>query len=267
MEALKKIFLILVIVASGAFSFRIITQKPCEKPLTYRIGAWSNAFGISKEDFLSAVQSAEAVWEDPSGRDLFAYDVDGTIAVNLVYDSRQKTSDDTRKLETRINQVGQSLESLKSDIDASKLAYEQAVVDYTNLLNKSPRTPEARAVLEKKRLEANTLADKTKALIEKHNLLVENVNSNIAAVNKSSEAEFEQGLYVSNEKGQKIDIYEFNDRSDLVFVLAHELGHALGMEHNDDPESVMYYKSSGASLVLSPADLESLNVACQIGVE
>ncbi|OIO51574.1 hypothetical protein COY93_00695 [Candidatus Uhrbacteria bacterium CG_4_10_14_0_8_um_filter_58_22] len=46
----------------------------------------------------------------------------------------------------------------------------------------------------------------------------------------------EQGIYGSG----TINVYQFDDHEDLVMLLTHEFGHALGLGHDGDPQSVMF---------------------------
>ena len=72
----------------------------------------------------------------------------------------------------------------------------------------------------------------------------------------------EEGLYVSDDKGRKIDIYFNISKDETVHTLAHEMGHALGIGHVQDANSIMYPKTN-IVLSLSVDDINALNKACE----
>ena len=60
---------------------------------------------------------------------------------------------------------------------------------------------------------------------------------------------FHKGEY----DGKDITIYQYRDLADLILILTHELGHALGLAHVNDPKAVMYE-------ILGKQDLETLTL-------
>ena len=90
------------------------------------------------------------------------------------------------------------------------------------------------------------------------NISVDQYNSISGGLGES----FEEGVYESDGLNSKIDIYEFNSREKLVRVLAHELGHALGLDHVDDPKAIMYKLNQDNNTILTEADLTLLKTRC-----
>ena len=305
MKFLANVALSFFIIASALFfvnerGLTFLEPVACEEPLTYAVGSFDRRFNISHVDFLEALTLAEAIWEEPSDRNLFIYSPEeADLPVNLVYDYRQETTSTLSNLGETLERNEEAYNTLRATYLGLKASYDKATAVYDSRLpafntandafalqveawNDGPRTSKnefenlgkARSALEReaeelKRLEneLNKVVVEINQLVEELNSTAEHLNLNVDRYNTigSSRGEtFTGGIYYENNNEQGIDIFEFSNRDKLVRILAHELGHALGLEHTNDPEGIMYYLNQGESTTLSPTDLDSLEILCGI---
>lgn len=286
----------LVILGCVGGAYYVLTKNPCDAPIEYSLGRFDAKFGISKADFLADAAAAEKMWESAIGKDLFKYSTDGSLTINLMYDERQATADQNRALGAQVDQtqaqaqqVKIAFENLKARYESerdqyqalsaqlsSRLAAYNAQVDSWNKQGGAPASEYKKLQAEKAdlqtlrnqvelmRTEVNSLADQVNASVSQYNALVKSENAVIHVINQSADREFEQGEYVSDASGRRINVYEFEGKTKLIRLLAHEMGHALGLDHNDDPDSIMYYLNKSQVMELSDSDLAALKNICRI---
>lgn len=276
---------------------RILNKiDPCPTPITYSIGQFDTKFDITEDEFKSAIKEAEDIWEKASGRDLFNYSPEGEMKVSLIYDSRQESTTEIGNLDDNLsrdnnyylllksqyeslvsqyNKDNQELNSLVSSYNQKSLLYDSKVRSWNkksgsqeeyNQLNQEKKELENSALIIKdKQNEVNAAASRINQLAGQLNTLASNLNLNIAKYNnvvQSTDQEFEQGNYISGPDSNEINIYQFENREKLVRVLAHELGHALGINHIDNSEDIMYAYNIGKSKTITETDLMELSRVC-----
>lgn len=281
--------------------FYFFPSVPCAEPIPYNLGTFDTKFNISQKYFLSALADAEAIWEKPYGKELFSYNPEysasDVLKVNLIYDYRQQATSKLSSLGIVVQDNRDSYESLKTKFNALKIEHDRLLSDFNTRVqafnmrqlayekevtfwNKKGGAPEdeynklqaERSALDAESKELQKMEDKVNDMTDEINALVVVLNRLAASlnisvdkyntINESRGESFEEGLYIQEGQKRQIDIYEFSDRSKLVRVLAHELGHALGLDHVEDAKAIMYKLNQGEGLLLTGADLEALKAIC-----
>jgi predicted Zn-dependent protease len=277
-KSLGFVFLLFILIGASYQCKDIIENKiemvvdklrtPCSKPITYSIGDFDTRFDISQEYFLSALSDAEAIWEKPIGRDLFTYaSTTGKLKVNLVYDYRQQTTSKLASINKNSKNDRQKYDNLKIKLDALTAQlnilekdYEYRVSVYKQDHQNYEELVKLLAIINEKVAEINSNIYELNRLREILNVSVKHYNTVIDSRGDS----FEEGIYQNDGINRHIDVYQFSNREKLVRVLAHELGHALGLEHLDDKKSIMYEVDLGNIQSLSEVDVEAIKRNCQI---
>lgn len=277
----RKIFNLLLIAGLLIFLFlekdkivynvNFLLASPCDKPITYQIGEVDKGYGLTPPQFLEKVEEANRIWSAVVGKNLFANEPNGEITISLIYSERQSMADS-------LNQLEQDLKSGKKSLDLSITEYKKLQADFSqkleafnqevDLWNKRGGAPEdvfSQLINQQNKLKSE--ADRLNNMASQLNLSVEQYNLGVSQFNQGAQ-NFNQAIIDKPEAGiyqgslGKIDIYLTSSDTELIHTLAHEMGHAWGLNHISDPQSITYPMTSE---VIQPdsQETETLQTYCQ----
>jgi len=255
-----------------------LEYSACDTPIYYSIGGVDEKFGVKKEKLLSSVNRAAQIWNKEAGRDIFLYTMDedlgskvAPLRIHFKYDKRQA-------LTTQIGQLAGKVYKDESSLKAAIADYEAKVADFNSRMEafnaevqkwneKNGGSPEDYQRLRDRERQLQedsaSLANLAKELnlsSEKYSSQVGKLNSTIEAFNVEIERRPEEGLF--NPNNNTIEIYFFANQTELLHTLAHELGHARGLEHINNESAIMFPYTTD---ILAPAkdEIEQLAEICR----
>lgn len=291
--------ILLFMVGTGQFENEPQVKTPCSEPITFRVGDIDERYSITKEEVVGLMDEVAQVWSDVADTTIIKYDEDGEISLNLVYAEEQQLTDSERQHRDRLEHEEFSITVLENEYTRLNKEYEQEVQQYDedsaelqesiNRLNEWVRQKNEQGGFSeedlkqferrKKEIEqikldlarrernlkrkAAELNDKITFLnqkIESKNQLVDEYNRQFTGTRK-----FTQGAYEWTNDSRTINIYHFLDKNELRLVIAHEMGHALGISHVSNPKSVMnelMEHQNRRVIELTNEDIQALQNVC-----
>ena len=281
---------------------------PCAVPLTWRIGAVDDRFGLTAEQARVVVHEAAELWELTVGRDLFSGDPAAGFPVRFVYDFRQENLQKRTSLEKEFEEEGRRLNLERSALGDRRTRYldsetanreraeefdrrasdHNAIVRNWNERGGAPEDiaqglREAGEELQAEHLELNVqeqeLESLQRSLLDGDERLRREVDEHrgrgVELERLFPPTRVEAGFYretVQRQNGsvvaiqRGIDVYRFGSLDDLRFLVAHELGHALGLGHSTVLGALMSEEHDGDGLFtglgIQPSDIELLRSRC-----
>jgi hypothetical protein len=272
-------------------------NRPCSKPLTYAIGNVDSQFGVSEAELKTLTQEAEAVWEKPSGKNLFEYDANSEFKINMIFDERQQRTNEAEKLNSQLDGLEASHQKMLKKYDNLSASYQNRLNEYnrglksyekkvkeynskTDYWNEQGGAPEDEyeklkdekkeldatyKKLDRERSELNKLVGQVNNVASEEGKLVSNYNNSVTTyqMKYGGQREFEKGVF----NGEAINIYEYRDPEDLRLTVVHEFGHALGIDHVSNPVSIMYPMIGEQEMenpILTAEDLNELRAVCKL---
>lgn len=278
---------------------------PCTTPLPWRVATVDPRFGLPPDKVEAAVARAAALWDDAAGRPTFLHDPRDGFPIHFLFDTRQaEVQERNRRLDTldpvaaRLQQEQAELEErgalvarqgagLEADaraFTARQEAHNRTVERWNRGRGGTPTEREAllqeATLLERTR---NDLLRRRESFDADQQVIlaaIRELQLRIDAHNQEAEAfdrEFAGGLVESGRfvgltrngrvVQREIRIFRFDGEENLTLVLAHELGHALGLGHTRGSGGIMTEVAhadgpSGASPRVGPADQALLEALC-----
>ncbi|MEN9881128.1 MAG: hypothetical protein RLZZ308_311 [Candidatus Parcubacteria bacterium] len=268
------------------------TISPCVSPMGYTIGTLDPRFGISKETLQKEVDSAVQAWNNTAGKTLFVRSEKGPLTITLTYDERQATTVSIGYLRMEIENTKQNADSIKQLYEEEKVAYlrdsdqfNKDTESYTlrhDAYNKKVNDYNAKGgatkseydimmtELEQLKTEIKSLEERRIALLDtmnrineyvaRYNDLVAYANSLIRKSNTLSDKKITEGRFIPS--SNTIEIFQYADLIKFKRVLLHELGHAIGINHTENIQSIMFSFNSGTSTTFSVEDIAALRAVC-----
>lgn len=282
---MRKIFIFLIILvslASVGLLFKdplyattksVLYYSPCDYPIPFAIGTIDPKFEITKEELLEDTKAAGSIWSGTQGKQLFVYDPESKFTVNMVYDSRQELTSKITELNENLKEQQGAIDPKIAEFKKNQAAFELKVNDlnskisYWNSHGGAPKDEYDKLTETQKALQAeaaalNATAKELGQSTQQYNLSAKELNQTIGDYQSVLLTKPEEGLYEQEGNVRKISIYIDIEQNEFLHTLTHEMGHALGLNHNNDKSSIMYPQTTNI-LKPSNSDISDLNEICR----
>jgi len=137
--------------------------------------------------------------------------------------------------------------------------------EHARLMSLKTELNSIRESIDRRDEEMRRLAEEINRVVKEMNQIADRQRLDVDNYRKVGDRlgeEFQEGFFLRNKGKKSITIYHFENEEKLIRLLAHELGHALGLKHSQNPSAIMYWLNQSHSLELADDDLAALKVRC-----
>ncbi|TVQ67965.1 MAG: hypothetical protein EA363_11760 [Balneolaceae bacterium] len=284
-----------------------VSPGSCTLEFSYAIGDIDPRFRISRNEVRQTVEQALDLWAGAVDRlDVRLHDgiragEEARNTIHFEYDERQELSDRARRFQDQIASKGGFIDQMHREYERDQRELERRTDEHRRLsgrlngeierLNAWIESVNEGGGFRQEQLGAyEKRMDAIEALRQREREMRSDLERSVAAINRSADrinrevdfhddmvrqfyrefgdgSRFNSALYRFDGTSGTITVHHFHNRRELKVILAHEIGHALGLGHVPDSRSIMYEtirdQLLGREIALSAEDIRAVRALCR----